>query len=104
MRRTSHPLRSIMQSVWSFYGSQLHLVLDDEVAERYNRVSKAFANVDDEALQNNPEGYFRLEGVDNKDLESYNAIADIINKLIEINGGSLAIPEEDMLYDCLVKV
>ena len=93
-----------MQSIWSFYGSKLHLVLDDEVAERYNRVSKAFANVDAEALQKNPEGCFWLEGVDNKDLEAWNAIADLINKLIEINGGSLDIPEEDMPYNCLVKV
>lgn len=93
-----------MQSVWSFYGSKLHLVLDDEVAERYNRVSVAFANADTSAIQKNPENYIWLSGVDSKDMEAWNAIADLINKLIEINGGSLYIPEEDMLYNCLVKV
>ena len=93
-----------MQSIWSFYGSKLHLVLDDEVAERYNRVSVAFANADTSALQDNPENYIWLSGVDSKDMEAWNAIADLINKLIEINGGSLDIPEEDMPYNCLVKV
>lgn len=93
-----------MQSIYSFYGSQLHLILDDEVAERYNRVAVAFANVDAKSVQANPTNLIWLEGVDDDDMTAWNAIADLINKLIEINGGSLDIPEEEMPYNYLVKL
>lgn len=93
-----------MQSTYSFYGSQLHLILEDEVVERYNRVAIAFANVDAKAVQANPTNYIWLEGIQDGDMEAWNAIADLINKLIEINGGSLDIPEEEMPYNCLVKL
>jgi hypothetical protein len=93
-----------MQSTYSFYGSQLHLVLDDEVAERYNRVSVAFANVDAKAVQANPTNTIWLEGIQDGDMEAWNAIADLMNKLIEINGGHLDIAEEEMPYNCLMKL
>ena len=93
-----------MQSTYSFYGSKLHLILEDEVAERYNRVSVAFANVNAEELQANPDKPFWLKGIEDVDMEAWNGVADVINKLIEINGGSLDIPEEEILYNCLVKL
>ena len=93
-----------MQSTYSFYGSQLHLILEDEVAERYNRVSEALANVDAKAIQANPDNPFWLSGIDDADMAAWNAIAELINKLIEINGGSLDIPEEEMPYNHLVKL
>ena len=93
-----------MQSTYSFYGSQLHLILEDEVAERYNRVSEALANVDTKAIQANPDNWFWLSGIDDADMAAWNAIAELINKLIEINGGSLDIPEEEMPYNHLVKL
>lgn len=93
-----------MQSTYSFYGSQLHLILEDEVAERYNRVSEALANVDAKAIQANPDNQFWLSGIDGADMAAWNAIAELINKLIEINGGSLDIPEEEMPYNHLVKL
>lgn len=83
-----------MQSYYSFYGSPLHLILEDEIAESYNRVSKNMYESNGNVLV----------CASDADIKNYSKVADIINKLIEINGGLLEIAEEEMPLNYLVKL
>lgn len=96
------------QSVYAWMGSPLHLVLEDDVANAYNRFQESFF----QAQLN----YKQLNGVEwtpDKQLSIHctsaenviwNKIGDLINLLVEINGGSLDITEEQMTSDFLVKL
>jgi hypothetical protein len=97
------------QSVYSFFGSRLHLVLADEVAEGYNRWNQAFFD----AQKNHRELHGRvwdpsneplLMDISDEDRKHYDDVASLINQLIDINGGSLDLPEEECASDFLVKL
>lgn len=96
------------QSVYSFLGSPLHLVLEDEIAERYNRFVDSFidAQVEHEKRHgrkwdpNEP----LLMHVRKGDNEAYSKVGRVINLLVEVNGGGLHISEEQVTSDFLEKV
>lgn len=97
-----------MQHTYSLWGSPLHLVLEEEVAGGYNKVADEFS----EGQRRFKEKYGvnwtpddRLEmNVTQEDLKHYHALVDLINQLIEINGGGLDIPEEVCIHNGLVKL
>ena len=96
-----------MQSVYSFYGSPLHLVLEDEIAEGYNRVADAFLSAQEEHYAVNgthwdPQTAIVLN-LSDEDVKAYNAVGSVINLLCDINGG-LDIPEDQCTSDKLVKL
>jgi hypothetical protein len=97
-----------MQSVYSVCGSRLHLILDDEVADGYNRFAVAFQVAQEEHMAKTGtlwDPYQPLwSDVNEKDLAAYNAVGGLMNQLIEINGGSLDIPEEEMTSSLLIKL
>jgi hypothetical protein len=98
-----------MQSAYSWYGSRIHLVLEDEVADAYNRFLKAWydAQVKHKEVhgkQWDPVDEPLLINYNDRDKEVYDALGNIINKLVELNGGGLEIPEEEMTSDYLVKL
>jgi hypothetical protein len=68
-----------MQHTYSLYGSPLHLILEEKVADGYNRVHLGF-------------------------IEAYDDIAKLLNLLIEINGGSLDINEDQCITATLDRV
>ena len=96
------------QSYYSMFGSPLQLLLEDDIANGYNRALKAFFD----AQKNHKE----LHGVpwtpdqpiwvqtNDEDQAAHDAIARLMNLLIEINGGALELPEEQMTDDYLVKL
>lgn len=96
------------QSVYSFLGSPLHLVLEDEIAERYNRFVDSFleAQVEHEKRHGrkwDPNEPLRMK-VQKGDNEAYSKVGRIINLLVEVNGGGLEISEEQVTSDFLEKV
>lgn len=96
------------QSVYSFLGSPLHLVLEDDIAEGYNRHVDSFldAQVEHEKRYGrkwNPNEPLRMR-TKKGDNEAYNKVAGIINYLVEINDGGLEISEELITSDYLEKV
>lgn len=96
------------QSYYSFYGSRLHLILEDEIAEAYNRVAAEFieAQVRHEQIRGvkwNPDEPLLMKTND-KDQEAYKKVGDVIRLLCEINGSGLDIPEEECTHDGLVKL
>jgi len=97
-----------MQSVYSFYGSRLHLILEDEVAERYNRFLECWYEAQHNHHQYHEKPWKPLTTLsikcDPEDVKVFNQIGEIINKLGEINGGGLNIPEEEMTEEGLIKV
>lgn len=97
-----------MQSVYSMCGSRLHLILKDEVADGYNRFAVAFeiAQLEHMAKYGTPWDPEQplWSDVNEKDLADYNAVGALMNQLIEINGGSLDIPEEEMTSSLLIKL
>lgn len=96
------------QSYYSFYGSRLHLLLEDRVAEAYNRRTNQFF----EAQQNfkekhgfewDPSKPFHIKA-DSEAQKAFEAVGKIINLLVHINGGGLDIPEEECTFDGLLKL
>lgn len=100
-----------MQSVYAVYGSKLHLIFEDEFADKANRAQRAFLAAQVAHRERTGSGWNPREdptlliNVDSEDMAAWNGLADLINQLIELNGGGLDLPEEDMTSDdFLVKV
>jgi len=90
-------------------GSRIHLVLEDSVAAAYNRVQEAWFMAQEDhkkrtGRQWNPMKEPLAIKFNPEDKEAYDAIGNIINLLVELNGGSLDIPEHELTSDFLVKV
>jgi len=96
------------QSTYAWMGSQLHLVLEDELAAAYNRAQDAWLQAQKNHLERTGSRWEPSEPIwiDWTETESsaWDKIAKLVNLLIEINGGSLAIMQEDCTSDYLVKV
>ena len=97
-----------MQSYYSFLGSPLHLLLEDQIADAYNRTTQAFFDAQKNHQKRTgskwtPEQPLWMETND-EDKAAWKAVADVINLLIKINGGGLDIPEDQCTSDFLVKL
>jgi hypothetical protein len=98
-----------MQSAYSWMGSRLHLVLEDEVANAYNRAQEAWyaAQTNHKKLHGrewNPVSEPLLIDWTDEQRKAWDDIGSIINLLIEVNGGGLAITEEEITSDFLEKL
>lgn len=95
------------QSVYSWMGSPLHLILEDDYAINFNRAQEAFfsAQLEFKAQTGQQWNGEKLAiKWNDEELKAWNDMGRIINLLIEVNGGSLAITEEQMKSDFLVKL
>lgn len=98
-----------MQSVYSWMGSRLHLVLEDDIAKAYNQAVDTLrkARVDHVKLHRrefNPfEDLISIKWTEEQ-RKAWNDIAQLINLLVEINGGALDVKEEEVTSDYLVKL
>lgn len=96
------------QSVYSFFGSPLQLVLDDGLAERYNRFIREFLDAqirhrEKYGKQWEPHNSLQMN-TSTKDMKAYHVIGKLMNYIIEINGGGLDLPEEQCVSDFLEKI
>lgn len=97
-----------MQSIYSFYGSRLHLILEDDIADAYNRRLQQFRDAqirhkERTGSQWNPTEPILMEN-DPEAQKAYDDVARVINLLVEINGGGLELTQEEMSEDRLVKL
>jgi hypothetical protein len=97
-----------MQHAYSWLGSRIHLVLEEDVADAYNRHVEEFVNaqIRHEKLHGSkwtPDQPLMMN-LSKKDFEVYDKLADILNQLIELNGGGLDIPEEECTSDGFVRL
>jgi hypothetical protein len=97
-----------MQHTYSLYGSPLHLILEEKVADGYNRVHLGFIEAqkkfkEDYGIQWTPELPIEINASP-EDLKAYDDIAKLLNLLIEINGGSLDINEDQCITATLDRV
>jgi hypothetical protein len=98
------------QSYYSWCGTRVHLILDDEVATAYNKVQDAFkdAQLKFKAEYGTPwdptTQPLYMENVTDEELEHRDKVAKLINLLIEVNGGGLDITEEELTSEYLVKL
>ena len=97
-----------MQHVYSYLGSSLHLVLEDEIAEGFNRTHDAFMEAQFEYMERThiqwtPDQPLKMR-VTQEDMDSYHKVGRVINLLVEINSGGLNIPEEQCTSDHLIRV
>ena len=97
-----------MQSLYSVYGTKIHLLLEDEFAANYNRAQDALIEAQKQFLTTTGQQWTGLEEIyvewSKEERSAFNDFADLMNKLIELNGGSIDIREEDMQSDYLVKL
>lgn len=97
-----------MQSAYSWMGTRLHLVLEDDLADAYNRAQDAFelaqkAHKERTGVQWNPDEKLWITWT-KKESEAWDGVAGLVNHLIDLNGGALDIPEEEMTSYYLVKL
>lgn len=96
------------QSAYSWMGTRIHFVLKDEVADAYNRAQDAFVEAQKHYKETTGRDWTGMEAlwmnwtIDEQ--TAWNRIAGIINDLVELNGGALDIPEEEMTSSYLVKL
>jgi hypothetical protein len=80
-------------------GSKMHLMLDDDLVRNYNRSQHAFAEAQREHKKTTGENWKPEEPLLIKwsqvEFEAQEKIAELINLIIQINGGVLDISEED---------
>ncbi|MET0786025.1 MAG: hypothetical protein ABWY25_04915 [Paenisporosarcina sp.] len=98
-----------MQFAYSWMGTRIHLVLEEEVADAYNRAQDAwYAAQRDHREYHEREWNPRTEPIviDWSDAErnAFNDVGHIINLLSKLNGGGFDIPEEEITSDYLVKL
>jgi hypothetical protein len=92
-----------MQSVYAVYGSKLHLILEDEFADAYNRAHEKYI----EYGKDKPSDFWKKPialDLTAKELHAFNTFAKLMNFMIEINGGDLDLTEEEITSDYLVKI
>ncbi len=98
-----------MQSIYAYYGSRLHLILEDELADNYNKFLKAFYQAQTRHLMK----HGREWDPDNEPLsmkckpewkKAYDDVGRVIKLLVEINGQGLELSEEETWSDYLEKV
>lgn len=96
------------QSIYSVYGSRIHLLLDDEFASNWNKARLAFFEAQKKHLARTGTqwtGNEKLEmDLKPEELKAFNDFAELMNLMIKLNGGSLDLAVEDMTDDYLVKV
>jgi hypothetical protein len=94
-----------MQHAYSFLGTPLHLILEDEIAEGYNQFVDAFLEAQSYFKQQNGRPWTPQEPIEMNLLEgsndAYDKVGKIINLLAEINGGSIDITEDMCTSDHL---
>lgn len=96
------------QHLYSFHGTRLVLMLEEKIAEGYNRFSDAFMAAqrrfkEEYGIAWTPNLPLELNCSD-EDIEAHNAVGKIINLLCEVNGGSLEVTEDEFTSDHLIKV
>lgn len=96
------------QSFYSYMGSPLHLILEDEIAEGYNRFHDAFIEAQLYHKQRTGQKWTKDEPLwmnyREEDKVAFDNVGRVINLLVEINGGGLDIPDEQCTSDGLVKL
>ena len=97
-----------MQSYYSWSGTRIHLLLEDDLADAYNRAHKKFSesqifHEETWGTKWTPDQLLLMNWTDEED-KAWHAIADVINLLVKINGGSLSITEEETTSDYLIKL
>lgn len=95
------------QSVYSWMGSPLHLVLEDDLALAYNEAQDAWFKAQDDHKEKygtpwEPHLPLAIDWTE-RQRTAWNSIAAVINLLCEINDG-LDIPEEQVTSDYLEKL
>jgi hypothetical protein len=98
-----------MQHAYAVFGSRLHLVLEESVADAYNRFTDAFMQAQTNHMQEHgtqwdPETEPLLIKFAEDDKRIWSAVGNIINQLIELNGGGLELWPDECTSDYLVRL
>ena len=100
--------KTMSQSIYSVYGSRIHLLLEDEFASNWNKAQAAFFKAQKDHLARTGTQWTGNEhlAIDLKpeELKAFNDFAELMNLMIKLNGGTLNITEEEMTDDYLIKV
>ena len=95
-----------MQSFYSYYGSPLHLIIEDDLADAANHVAAEFIQAqvryrEETGTRWTPDQPLRMHVTDEQ-VAAYDSVGSIINKLVEVNGGGLEISEEMIPSDIML--
>lgn len=97
-----------MQSNYSFLGTRITLLLKDEVAAAFNRAQDAFFAAQKLYIAQTGLKWTGAEALEinwtDEEQKAFDDIGRIINLLVEVNGGTLEVGEENMTSDYLVKL
>lgn len=97
-----------MQYMYSYFGSRLHLLLDEEVANTWNRAQQKFFDAQTNHKERTGRDWTQNEtlAIDwtKEEATVWNGFSEFMNHYIAFAGGHLEIREEDMTEDFLIKV
>lgn len=96
------------QPTYSFLGTRLHLVLEEKIADGYNRFVDAFDKAQFDYRKEygfpwNPNAPLEIDST-LEDNAAWNAVGSIINLMCEVNGGSLDLSEAECTSVYLVRI
>ena len=101
-----------MQSIYAVYGSELHLIFEDDFADAYNRAHEKF--IQSTANPQQPSLFRTISGrqllvelaFTPEELHAFNAFGELMNHIVKVNGGHLELFDHDdnMTSNYLVKL
>jgi hypothetical protein len=96
------------QSVYSWMGTPLHLVLVDDFADAYNRALDAFLKAQHDYEARYGQKWTGREDIvidwTDEEMSAFNGIGEIINTIVKVQGEGIDIPEDQVTSDYLVKL
>lgn len=97
-----------MQSFYSWMGTELHLILEDAIADNYNEAAMAFEDAQKSFFAKHERHWQPNEALNMEcspeAIKAWNDVAELMNHLVELNGGGLEIYEKDIKTNLLVKL
>ncbi len=96
------------QKIYSWLGTKIQVPLPVELAENFNKFQKAFFDAQRKFMEENGRQWSHVEPLmihsSREENEDWNKIGDLINYLVDLNGGSINIGLIDIKEDYLIPV
>lgn len=100
-----------MQHAYSWNGTRIHLVVEDQIADAYNRAFDKFLQAQKDFRVLAGRAWSPADGNetlfitwDDDEMEAWNNVAAVINGIVKLNGGSIDIAGAEMNSNYLKRV
>lgn len=96
------------QHAYSWNGSRIHFVLEESVADAYNRAADKWIWSQKRHREIHGKDWNPTEPLESnltkEELEVWNNVAEVFKVLVKLNGGGFDIPDEELTTDGFVLI